>query len=89
MSIAHNNSTAMARVLVQYIADPYRVRKIVHGEFNQAPDLTTIAAMRARYERPKDRPAMSRDRDLERHVAHMERANKAFVEALKCARPSN
>lgn len=83
----HRSSSAMARVLVQYIADPHRVRRIVRGEWNDAPDLTTIANMRAKHLRAGPE-AISFKREDDKYVLQMEQANEAFLAALgRAGRP--
>lgn len=82
---AHRSSASMARVLVQYIADPHRVRRIVHGEWEGAPDITTITEMRAKHLRSGPVPiAFKIERD--RYANAMERANLTFLAALSAAR---
>lgn len=81
---AHRSSSAMARVLVQYIADPKRVRQIVRGEWEKVPDLQVIANMRAKHVAKKAEP-INHTWEIDLHAQQMERANTAFLAALKSA----
>jgi hypothetical protein len=84
---AHSSSASMARVLVQYIADPYEVRRQVRREFLDAPGIEAIRAMRARHLRPGP-PPISFKLQEDRYAEFMESANAAFVRALRSARQS-
>jgi hypothetical protein len=76
----------MARVLVQYIDDPVRVRSAILSEFNSAPQVQTIRLMRADYLRPGPAPiCFKRERDA--YADAMERSNIAFVRALASTYP--
>ncbi len=87
MSDYHNSPNDMARVLVQYIASPTRVRSEVLSSFGGAPTLTDISRMRSTYERSVSRRHI-RDFDRtvvwmdERHQRNMDLANRLFVAAL-------
>jgi len=84
---SHRTPTSMARVLVQYIDNPERVRQAILGEFNSAPTVTTIRLMRADYLRPGPAPiCFKRERDA--YADSMERSNRAFLTAVASAHPS-
>jgi hypothetical protein len=80
----HRSGYAMARVLVQYIADPKRVRKIVQGEWSDAPSVEVIAAMRARFDEPAE-PAICFKLRRHQYATQMERANQRFLAAMERA----
>lgn len=84
---AHRTPTRMALALVQYIDDPKRVRHEVLSEFNSAPDLRRIAAMRADFLRPGPDPICWKVQH-DNYAAFMEHTNRSFVSALLAARPS-
>ncbi|MBB4856993.1 hypothetical protein HNO88_000290 [Novosphingobium chloroacetimidivorans] len=80
----HHNSEAMARVLVQYIADPFKVRRLVKAEFQRAPNIDTIKALRARFERPAPAP-INHTWEIDLHSERMKAANAAFLNAIERA----
>ncbi|MDT0507519.1 hypothetical protein [Novosphingobium sp. MMS21-SN21R] len=87
----HNSPNDMARVLVQYIGSPTRVRSEVLSNLGSSPSVTEISRMRAVYERSASRRNI-RDFDSsvvwmdERYANNMDRANRAFVAAIYQAR---
>jgi len=86
----HRSPNSMARVLVQYVASPTKVRAEVMAHFGSAPSLTDISRMRSIHERSIPRRHI-RDYDWsvvwmdERHEKNMDEANTRFVRALKTA----
>ncbi|WP_159975836.1 MULTISPECIES: hypothetical protein [unclassified Novosphingobium] len=84
---AHRSPTSMARVLVQYIDDPERVRRAVLGEFNWAPTIQTIRLMRADYLRPGPAPICWKLQS-NAYAESMERANRDFMRAVAATYPN-
>lgn len=81
---SHKTPSAMARVLVQYMDDPKRIRAAILDEFNDAPSVESILAMRARFLRPSPEPiSFKRERDA--YAEQMARSNASFVCALQMA----
>lgn len=83
---AHRTPECMARVLVQYIDDPERVRRVILGEFHSAPRVQTIARWREEYLRPAP-AALSFKHERDAYAEAMERSNVAFVSALAGSYP--
>ncbi len=86
---AHTSSTEMARVLVQYIADPNRVQSLILSEFQRAPSIPVIRRMREEFLRPEDdRPeAVAWKIQEDRYADFMEQANRSFLRRLFDAHP--
>lgn len=79
---AHRTGTAMAKVLVQYIDDPYRIQRLIRAEFSEVPIIESIKAMRAKHLAPKPTP-ISFKTEEDRYRRSMERSNAAFLNALR------
>lgn len=83
---AHRTPECMARVLVQYIDDPERVRRVILGEFYSAPRVQTIARWREEYLQPGPAPLSFKIQD-DAYADAMQRSNSAFVTALAFTYP--
>lgn len=84
---AHRDPLSMAKVLVQYIADPYEVYRQVRREFGSCPGISKIRELREAYFREEDEEPISWKVEADRYVAHMERANIAFLNAVAASHP--
>ena len=82
----HRTPTRMAKVLVQYMDDPQAIWSAIRSEFNDAPSLDRIKALRAEFLAPSAEP-ISWKIERDRYAASMERANCVFLSALVSEHP--
>lgn len=71
-SSGYPSSMAMAKVLVQYMDCPRRVRSAILGEFQTSPSLPTIERLRAEYLAPKQDDIGQRTWPIDAYYPHEE-----------------